>query len=109
MIDSTFNVNSALIAGQQGLQRASDGITQASLNIAQRTAQNTLEQQGPQAVLQQAAVNGLETTSQLLPQSTGGITDDLVSLQVNSLNAQASAKVLEVANDTVGTIINTLA
>ena len=109
MIDPNFNVNSALIAGQLGLQRASNGITEASLSIAQRSAQSTLATQGPQGVLEQAAVNGLETTSQLLPQATDSLTTDLVSLQVNSLNAQASAKVLEVANDTVGRIIDTLA
>jgi len=109
MINSNFNVNSALISGQLGLQRASDGITQASLSIAQRSAQNTLEQQGPSGVLQQAAIRGLENTSQVLPQRPEGLTNDLVSLQVNSINAQASAKVVEVANDTVGRIIDTLA
>ncbi|MFC3094073.1 hypothetical protein DRW07_11365 [Alteromonas sediminis] len=109
MINTNFNVNSAIVSGQLGLQRASDGITQASLSIAQRTAQSTLEQQGPGAVLQQAAIRGLENTSRILPQAPDSLTSDLVSLQVNSINAQASAKVLEVANNTVGRIIDTLA
>ena len=108
MIDTNFNVSSALVSGQLGLQRASDGISQSSLSIAQRSAQTTLQLQGPAAVLEQAAIRGLENSRQLLPAATDSLTSDLVSLQINGLNAQASAKVLDVADDTIGRIIDTL-
>lgn len=107
------NVNSAIIAGQFGLQQASNGITDAAVGIAQNTAlrnaQSTLDAGGSNAVLADAAVNSLSTVRQTLPSAASGITSDLVSLQVNSINAQASAKVLDTAFDTVGTIIDTLA
>ena len=51
----------------------------------------------------------LQNIRDSLPQSAGNMTSDLVSLKLNSINAQASAKVLDVAFDTVGTIIDTLA
>mgnify|MGYP007066527929 FL=1 len=35
---SGVTLNSAFFAGQSGLQRASDGMTQAASNIAQQTA-----------------------------------------------------------------------
>lgn len=80
-------VNSAFYAGQYGLQNASNGITQAN---------------EPQNV-----TSGAQAASS--SSSNTDLTSDLISLNVNSLNAQASARVLEVANDTLGTIIDTLA
>lgn len=97
---SGVTLNSAFSAGQFGLQRASDGMTQAASNIAQQTAGRQQELGG---TLQSGS---LPNSSQKAPAS---ITSDLISLNVNSLNAQASAKVLDVANDTLGTIIDTLA
>jgi len=93
-------LNSAFFAGQTGLQRASDGMTQAASNIAQQISGS---QQNQGSASQGAA---LSVPSQ---GASGNITSDLISLNVNSLNAQASAKVIDVANDTLGTIIDTLA
>lgn len=103
MIDD--NVNSAIVSGVLGLQRASDGITQASINIAERQAQL----REPQEVLADAATQQIGLTSQLLPQGGDNITSDLVSLNINLTNAQASTKVLDVANETVGRLIDELA
>lgn len=79
-------LTSAIAAGQNGLRQASDGIAQAATNIAQ---QNT---------------NTAASTS-----TPDNVASDLLSLNVNALGAQASAKVVDVANDTLGTIINTIA
>ena len=108
MTDS-INVNSILVSGLQGLQNASNGIATASLSIAQRSAQSTLETQGVSGVLENAAVQGLETTRQLIPEAEGSLTNDLISLQVNAINAQAAAEVIEVADETVGRIIDIFA
>ncbi len=102
-------INSAIVSGQFGLQKSFEGMTQASMNIAQRTAQPQVGDNGAGAVLANASVNGLQNIRDSLPQSAGNMTSDLVSLKLNSINAQASAKVLDVAFDTVGTIIDTLA
>lgn len=103
MIDN--NVNSAIVSGVLGLQRASDGITQASINIAERQAQL----REPQEVLADAATQQIGLTSQLLPKGGDSITSDLVSLNINLTNAQASTKVLDVVNETVGRLIDELA
>jgi|GEM_PF-1305613 hypothetical protein len=79
-------LTSAITAGQNGLRQASDGITQAATNIAQQNT-NTAE----------------------LPSASDNVASDLLSLNVNALSAQASAKVIDVANDTLGTIIDTIA
>ncbi|GFD89303.1 hypothetical protein LHL20_00175 [Alteromonas sp. McT4-15] len=93
---SGANLNSAFLAGQYGLQNASDGITQAASNIAQRTVESNASSTDAQANASSSVSNG-------------NLTNDLIALNVNSTNAQASARVLDVANETVGTIIDILA
>lgn len=109
MIESSYNINSALISGLNGLQSASEGITKASISIAQQTAQSTLATEGITGVLESAAIQGLETTSNILPQAADNLTSDLVSLQINGINAQAAAEVIDVADETVGRIIDIFA
>lgn len=101
----TNNINTAIVSGQLGLNRASEGITQASINIAQKAAQLKT----PQEILANAASQQLGNFSQLLPQGGDNVTSDLVSLTVNRNNAQANAKVIGVANDLVGRIIDEIA
>lgn len=103
------SVNSAIIAGQFGLQQSFNGMTQSALNIAQRTAQQDVAQNGPGDLLASAALQSLTNTSNLLPQGGDSLTSDLISMQLYTTNALASAKVIDVANDTVGKIIDTLA
>lgn len=103
------NVNSAIIAGQFGLQQSFEGMTQSALNIAQRTAQQDVAQNGTGNFLADASLRSLSTTSKLLPQGGDSLTTDLISMQLYTNNALASAKVLDVANDTVGRIIDTIA
>lgn len=99
------SINSAIISGTLGLDRAQQGITEASLNIAQRNTQA----QTPEDLLANAATQQIGNINQLLPQGGDSLTNDLISLQINSTNALASGKVLEVANDTVGRIIDEFA
>lgn len=103
--DVTNNVNSAIISGTLGLNRAQQGITEASFNIAQRNAQP----QSTNDLLANAAVQQIGQVNQLLPKGGDSLTDNLLSLQINGRNAQASGKVLEVANSTIGRIIDELA
>ena len=103
------SINSAIISGQFGLQRSFGGMTQSALNIAQRSAQQDVAANGPTELLANAAVQSLSNTSRLLPSGGDSLTSDLLSMQLYSKNALASAKVIDVANDTVGKIIDTLA
>lgn len=108
-INVNNNLNSAIVSGQLGLARASDNITQHSANIAALSL-NRQQSQDPQQFLANAATNQLAAVKQSLPQgATGSITSELVGLSVNSINAQASAKVIGSVNSTIGTILDILA
>lgn len=108
-IETGYNLNSAILSGQFGVQRASDGITQASLNIAQRTAQQDVAENGPAGVLQSAAEQQITNLRDTLPSGGSDLTTDLLSLQVNARNAEASARVIDAADETVGRIIDIFA
>ncbi len=73
---------SAFTAAQYGLQNASEGI---SLNT------------------------DTNSTSPTSSSTTSRLTDDLIALNVNERNAQASAKVLGVADEMLGSIIDVMA
>lgn len=102
------SINSAIVSGMSGLQNAYQGMNQASMNIAQRAAQNSVESNGTGDVLINASLQNLTNVRNTLPSGGDSLTSDLVSLQLNSNNALASAKVVDTAFDTVGTIIDTL-
>lgn len=107
-MDVSNNVNAAIVSGVLGIQRASDGIAQNSAGLASLSVR-TPASSDPQDVLSNATRNQLEAIKQVLPQSDSNITSDLVGLSINSVNAQASSKVVDVAGDTVGTILDILA
>jgi hypothetical protein len=93
------------VSGVLGLQRASDGITGTSISIAQQQA----SLRSTSDLLSDVATQQLGNVGSLLPSGGDSLTNDLVSLSVNLTNAQASAQVLDVANETVGRIIDELA
>ena len=103
------NINSAIVSGQLGLSRASNNITQHSANIASLSLPSK-QLQDPQEFLANAVGTQLNAIKQSLPTAaSGSLTNELVGLSVNSINAQASAKVIGSANDTIGTILDILA
>jgi hypothetical protein len=109
-ISTGYNVNSAILSGQFGIQRGFEGVTQASLNIAQRTAQQDVADNGPAGVLVNAAEQQLTNLRNSLPQTGGdNLTSDLLSLQINARNAQASASVVDRVDETLGRIIDIFA
>ncbi|HAU93500.1 MAG TPA: hypothetical protein DCW59_14185, partial [Alteromonas sp.] len=72
-------------------------------------AQQDVAQNGTGNFLADASLRSLSTTSDLLPSGGDSMTSDLLSMQMYTNNALASAKVIDVANDTVGRIIDTIA
>lgn len=105
IMDVRNSVNSAILSGTFGLQKASQELTASSFNIAQRNTEplSTLD------LLANVATQQLGSVSKLLPTGGDSLTDNLVGLSINARNAEASAKVLDVANSTVGRIIDELA
>lgn len=98
-------INAAIVSGISGLRNASQGITEASVNIANRNAQART----PEELLSDAAVSQVGLVNQILPQGGDTLTNDLVSLSVNSINAQAATKVIDTVDETVGRLIDILA
>tara|TARA_R110002111_G_scaffold184028_1_gene249755 strand:- start:67 stop:390 length:324 start_codon:yes stop_codon:yes gene_type:complete len=107
-MDISNNINSAIVSGTIGIQRASKGIAQNASNLASLLA-FSVPSRDPQEFLANATLNQLNAIKQVLPQASEGITSNLVGLSINLTNAQASAKVVDTASDTVGTILDILA
>lgn len=99
------SVNSAILSGAFGIQKASEGITQSSIGLAQEAA----KLRDPQEFLADAASQQIGLTSRLLPSKGDSTTTDLLSLSINLNNAQASSKVLDVVKGTVGRLIDEIA
>ena len=95
---------SAFTAAQYGLQNASEGISQAASSIAQRTVEDAASPAQP--ITPNTDTNSTSLTSS---STTSRLTDDLIALNVNERNAQASAKVLGVADEMLGSIIDVMA
>jgi hypothetical protein len=107
-MDISQNINSAIISGNFGIQKASEGISRNSFNLANLSVQSA-SPTDPQEFLANATLNQLQAIKQTLPQATQSITSQLVGLSISGANAQASSKVLDTANGTVGTILDILA
>ena len=102
------NVNFAITSGSFGLQRASNDLTQSVFNIAQNSLYSSASQ-NPQEFLANAVTQQLSAIKQVLPQTSPNLTSNLLGLSIAGANAQASAKVLDTASGTVGTILDILA
>lgn len=98
------NINSAILSGMFGLNKASQGIAETAFSIAQQSRQS----QTPDEFLTNAATQQLGNFKQLLPQGTDNLTNSLLSLQINGNNALANTKVIGTANETIGRIIDEL-
>jgi hypothetical protein len=107
-MDSSNNINSATASGIVGIKRAYDGISQNASSLASLSA-FSVPSRDPQEFLANATLNQLNAIKQVLPRASEGITSNLVGLSINLTNAQASTKVVDTANDTVGTILDILA
>ncbi len=104
-IDVTSSMNSAILSGVLGVQNASNGITQTSISLAQQQASLRTTSD----LLSDVSLQQIGNVSNLLPSGGDSITSNLVSLSINLNNAQASSEVLDVANETVGRLIDTIA
>ena len=83
-------------SARDALDSASQGMTEAAQNITRHTAPTSS--------------TGSHSESGSAPGTgAGGLTTDVLALQYSNRQGQAAARVLEVSNDTLGRIIDTLA
>ncbi len=93
-----MEIQSAFNAGVQGFQKASEGASQAASDIARSTLSNNEANAEPvtnSAATQTAAVN-----------EPNGLTESIVNLRVAEVQAQASAEVIQSADENLGTLID---
>ena len=98
-----MDINNVLSAGLQGMQRASQQVTEASAELANPQDSNARWQQADTD-----SVNGSETASETLnsvPANTA--TDSLVSLAQGDQVFEANTRSVETADEVLGTLIDT--
>ncbi|PKM17247.1 MAG: excinuclease ATPase subunit [Gammaproteobacteria bacterium HGW-Gammaproteobacteria-15] len=98
-----MDIRSALYSGVQGFQRASAGVTDATIDINRQTRANRLnetEQAVTQAVVAESP-RQLQTAEQ-----PGSLTSSLVQLGQEERNAQANVKSIQTADEVLGTVID---
>lgn len=108
-----MEIQSAFAAGMQGLQRASNGVTEATLNINQQTQQNRTNEadteiQRPVDEAEQTEGGTLESAAQneAAQNNAPSLESSLVDLNVQELNAQANVRSIQSADEVLGTIVD---
>lgn len=103
-----MEVNGTFNSGLQGLQRASQQVSEASAEIASATDRNSVQQQdAANSAGAQAATESASETSQAI--SANQASDSLVALQQGETNFEANARTVETADEVLGTLIDTSA
>ena len=93
-MDVSNNLSSAFNSGLQGLQSASESITESSVNIARAETEREIERAEPTPETQEA---------QSPPER---VTNELVNLRVEQFNAQANTRSIQTADEVLGTLID---
>jgi len=99
-----MELQSAYASGLQGLQRASNGITEATVNINRETTneqrlRNAQDNAAAEQATQQRQVPVTESTNPSLEQS-------LVQLVTEQNNAEANVKSIKTADEVLGSVID---
>ncbi|WP_215398937.1 excinuclease ATPase subunit [Rheinheimera oceanensis] len=99
-----MDIQSALYSGMQGFQRASAGVTDATIDINRQTRANRLNET-EQAVVTPAVAAEQPRQIQTAEQP-GSLTSSLVQLGQEERNAQANVKSIQTADEVLGTVID---
>lgn len=88
-----MEINNAFDAGVAGLQRADSSIAQSAQRIAEMNVETSPSQKEA----------GAESARSVEPVN---LTEEVVNMKVQELQSQASASVIQTADDMVGTLID---
>ena len=97
-----MQVQSAFASGVQGLQRSEQALNEASAAIARQPVEQQQQQRNVESPQPQ------QTTASSTAESRP-VTDELVKLRLAERDAQASSKVIQTADQAVGSLIDTRA
>lgn len=95
-----MDVQSAFSAGMSGFRRASEGITEATVNL-NREAGNQQRMRNEDADMRADAYD-----KQQIKASTPSQTDSLVQMTQNKLQAEANIRSVQTADEMMGTLID---
>jgi hypothetical protein len=98
-----MDIQSALSSGVQGFQRASAGVTDATIEINRQTRAN--QQNETEQAVSQASASEQQRSLQNT-ERTPSQTNSLVQLGQEERNAQANARSIQTADEVLGTVID---
>lgn len=101
-----MQIQSAFSAGMQGLQRASNTISEETLNINRQTTQNRQQEQQTAAIDAQQVAAPNRSAVESNRASAGDTTQSLVRLEQQELQAQANVRSVRTADEMLGSIID---
>ncbi len=90
-----MEIQSAFNSGVQGLQKASEEVTESAREIARETAAS-----------EQSEVDNSTPSLQTAETATTGLTESLVNLKVAEVQARASTDVIKTADENLGTLLD---
>ncbi len=90
-----MEIQSAFNSGVQGLQKASEEVTESAREIARETAAS-----------EQSEVDSSTPSLQAAETATTGLTESLVNLKVAEVQARASTDVIKTADENLGTLLD---
>lgn len=96
-----MEIQSAFNAGLQGFQRASAGVTEATVDINRQTNANQQQTNAAEAEMRQA-----QTPAQASERQVPSVAQSLVQLTSEARNAEANARSMQAADEALGTIID---
>jgi uncharacterized protein RhaS with RHS repeats len=99
-----MDIQSAFASGQQGLQSASYGITEATVNINRETTnQQRLLNAREDAAVQRASADRVTLSSD---SQVPSLTQSLVQLNTEQINAEANVRSIQTADEALGSVID---
>lgn len=99
-----MDIQSAFSSGLQGLQSASYGITEATVNINRETTnQQRLLNAREDAAVQQASADRVTLSSE---SQVPSLTQSLVQLNTEQINAEANVRSIQTADEALGSVID---
>jgi hypothetical protein len=105
-----MEIQSAFSAGVQGLQRASSGITEATVNINRDAVNQQRVRNAQDSAADSAANNSRNDLANRAQTSTTpttpSLTDSLVQLNTEAVNAAANTRSIRTADEMLGTLID---
>lgn len=103
-----MDINGAMNAGLQGLQRASQQVSEASADVANAGRRNDVQQrENAQASETVAASETASETSQSV--NANNATEGLLDLQQGKTSFEANTRTVDTADEMLGTMIDTRA